>query len=330
MNRAARYVVPIALSAFAALAATAQSDQAAAHRAFGGIQPSLSPDGRAIALSCQGAICRIATEGGTLIRLTRGEGWDVEPAWSPDGKRIAFINAPGLNTGPLRLIAAEDGAVVKLPKEVLARGRLQFHPDGTRLLGMFALTGQPDRLQWFDLNSGESTPVSITPLDSNQRAAMKWALSSDGADILFATLQDQPGEQGGNNGPSTDLWRVASTGGLAQKLTRWPSRVYGLCWDAEGRGAFVVTDRGVTYNDVWHIPLDHPLEGARKLTFGQADEDWPSVSSDGRWLVHTENQERATALVRVDLKSGHREMIQVDRVDFREPTGRLRLVLTDA
>ena len=143
------------LLAFAASGAFAQLDESVARRAFGGIQPAIAPDGRVIALSYQGAICRMPSEGGTLTRLTRGEGWDVEPAWSPDGKRIAFINAPGFNIGSVRLIAAEEGSPVKLPKDVLARGRLQFHPDGKRLLGTFALTGQPDRLQWFDLNSGE-------------------------------------------------------------------------------------------------------------------------------------------------------------------------------
>jgi hypothetical protein len=316
--------------AFAASGAFCQVDESVPQRAFGGIQPAISPNRQVIVLSYQGAICRMPSKGGTLTRLTRSEGWDVEPAWSPDGKRIAFINAPGFNAGPLRLIAAEDGSAVKLPKEILALGRLQFHPDGRQLLGMFTLTGQPNRLQWLDINSAQLTAVGIRSLDANQIGAMKWALSPDGATILFVTFQDRAGEQGGNNGPAADLWRVPSAGGEPQKVVRWPSRIYGLCWDAEGRSVFVVTDRGVAYNDLWHIPLDRPLEGARKITFGQTDEDWPSVSADGRWLLHTENQERATALVRVDLKSGQRQTLSLDRVEFREPTGKLRLVLTDA
>jgi hypothetical protein len=316
--------------ALAASGAFGQLDQSATHRAFGGIQPALLPDGRVIVLSYQGAICRMPSGGGTLTRLSRGEGWDVEPVWSPDGKRIAFINAPGFSIGPVRLIAAEDGSAVKLPNDVLARGRFEFHPAGKWLLGMFALTGQPDRLQWFDLTSGALIPVNVAPLEPHQRASMKWALSPDGATLLLATFQDHPGEQGGNNGPSADLWRVPSTGGEPQKVTHWPSRIYGLCWDAEGRGAFVVTDRGVAYNDLWHIPLNRPLEDARKITFGQADEDWPSVNVDGRWLAHTENHERATSLARVDLKTGQRQTLDLDRVEFREPTGKLRLILKDA
>jgi hypothetical protein len=302
------------LLSFAAAVMPGQSAEPVKGRLLGAVQPAISPDGQLVAFSYQGAICRLPAGGGPLTHLTRGEGWDVEPAWSPDGKRIAFINAPNFTTGPLRLIAAQDGAPVKLPKEVFARGRLQFHPDGKRLVGTFAFRGQPDRLQWLDLDSGESTTIGIGSLDANQRAGMKWALSPDGATLLIATFQDRSGEQTGNNGPSTDLWRVPAAGGEAEKVTRWPSRIYALCWDAEGRGAFVVTDRGVAYNDIWHIPLADPLEKARKITFGQADEDWPSVSADGRWLVHTENQEGATTLVRIDLKSGQRQTLSADRL----------------
>lgn len=331
---------------FFTLCVFGESKQSIARRAFGGIQPVLSGDGRSIVLSFQGAVCRMPVEGGTLTRLTSGEGWDVEPAWSPDGGRIVFINTPGFNVGTLRMIEAADGSVVKLPKEIQARGRLQFHPDGRRVLGMLASSGRPDALQWLELDSGLLKPVLIGGLVAHQRSSMKWALSPDGRTLLLATFQDLPGEQGGNNGPATDLWRVSAEGGEAWKVARWPSRFYGLNWDAEGRGAFVVTDRGVAHNDIWHLPLmlddavktegtrdelrDGLLERARKITFGQADEEWPSVSADGRWLLHTENHERATALVRVDLKSGERQLVRLDGVEFREPTGGIQLRLTDA
>src|SRR5262245_42623946 len=85
----------VALSvAGCAESAAVSPEQASARRAFSGIQPVLSPDGRQIAMSFQGAICRMPSQGSTLTRLTREEGWDVEPAWSPDGQRIAYINAP--------------------------------------------------------------------------------------------------------------------------------------------------------------------------------------------------------------------------------------------
>jgi hypothetical protein len=326
------------LSLFSAHALSQLNVPSPPRHAFGGIQPVLSPDGQTIALSYQGTICRMSGAGGgrpglvegVLTRLTRGEGWDVEPAWSPDGKRLAYINAPAFNAGPLRVITAEDGSPVKLEREVLARGRVQFHPDGKRLLGLLTSSGQPERLQWYDLNSGALTPVPLRWADAAQRNPAKWALSPDGTSLLLVTFQDRPGEQSGNNGPSADVWRAPASGGTPQKIARWPSRIYNLHWDAAGRGAYVVTDRGVAYNDIWHVPLDRPLETAHKLTSGQADEDWPSVSVDGRWLLHTENQNQATALVRVDLQSGERHTLPLAGLDFREPTSKLHITIKDA
>jgi Tol biopolymer transport system component len=57
---------------------------------FPGAEFQFSPDGKWIALSYQGAICRMPGNGGMLTRLTSGEGFDGEPAWSPDGAWIAY------------------------------------------------------------------------------------------------------------------------------------------------------------------------------------------------------------------------------------------------
>src|SRR5262249_30608617 len=54
--------------------------------AFGPICPRLDRTGAEIVLSYQGAIWRMPRAGGTLIRLTAGAGFDIEPAWSPDGR----------------------------------------------------------------------------------------------------------------------------------------------------------------------------------------------------------------------------------------------------
>src|SRR5262245_31354394 len=60
-------------------------------RAIGAIQPRLSPDGTMIAFSYQGDIWVAPRVGGTMTLLASAEGFDTEPAWSPDGQRIAFV-----------------------------------------------------------------------------------------------------------------------------------------------------------------------------------------------------------------------------------------------
>src|SRR5579863_9596261 len=89
--------------------------------ALGGIHPRISPDGTRIAFSWQGAIwrmpCATASGGrpGPMTRLTVGPEFDVEPAWSPDGKRIAFVRSPNMGEGELHVIDAEQGTEVPLP-----------------------------------------------------------------------------------------------------------------------------------------------------------------------------------------------------------------------
>src|SRR5262249_23636700 len=111
--------------------------------------------------------------------------------------------------------------------------------------------------------------------------------------------------------------------------TRFPSRVHDLCWSADDKTLFVVSELGGAHYDLWSVPVDDPERGARRITSGQADEERPSVSSDGRWLVYTDNREGATALVVRDLSSGVDRTIVAATLDFRRPTGTLRLKSID-
>ena len=245
-------------------------------RAIGPIHPCLSEQGDRIVFSYQGAIWKMPRSGGTMTRLTDGAGFDVEPAWSPDGLRIAYVNSPDFSGGPLRVIRAEDGAQVALPKEVTVDGGLAFGPDGTRLLGRFRAVGRRSTLGWFNVNTGELTPVPTGALRPG-----RLALSHDGRRIAFSTTQDVPDEQTGTNGPEADIWTAPSDGGAPAKLTRFPARVHELCWSAGDRSLDVATDMGGAHTDLWEIPLDDPDHGARRITFGVADEDRPSTSRDG-------------------------------------------------
>ncbi len=295
-------------------------------RAIGAIHPRISPDGLSIAFSYQGAIWRVARDGGAMRRLTAGPGYDDEPAWSADGKRIAY-----LSDGEVRVLDPESGAAVELPAEVRtgvrASGSLNFHSDGKRLLGVFrviARGGQPGRsagLAWVDLETGCTTPLLDPP-----RAVKAWCLSPDGERVAIATDQDRPGEQDGNNGPRMDVWLAPAAGGEPARLFTWRSRVFAMAWGAGE--LFFSTDLGGAHNDIWKVSLADPSR-AQKLTSGQADEDGPSVAgggpAGGPWLVHTDNREGATALVLRDLESGDERTLSIVSIDFGKPAGVLRL-----
>ncbi len=331
-------------------------------QAIGAIHPRIAPDGKTIAFSYQGAIWTTPISGGVMTRLTDGESFDTEPAWSPDSQRIAFVRGPNQPGGDLVLIQASDGQVVPLRKEVQVRGaynfqKLEFHPDGRRILGVFRQEGKDHGLAWYDLTDGQVKP--LLPLSSWSR----YALSPDGKWIVYTTTQDRTGEQMGNDGPQADLWKLPAEGGTGQKISRFPSRIHDLCSTSPpnpplrsgeggngGRGSgqslILVSELGGAHYDLWQMPLDvlspsppspdrrgglggEVLGGMRKLTAGQADEDRPSVSRDGKRLVYTDNRAGATALVVRDLATGKEAMVAIDRLDFRCPTGTLRLKIQD-
>jgi TolB protein len=311
MVRMRVHTLILLLAAAVALTAGLRRQQAAgvSAAAIGAIHPRISPDGNSIAVSYQGAIWTLPRNGGEMRRLTAGLGFDSNPAWSDDGKRIAYFAGQ-----EFRVMDADSGAPIALPAKIRSSGKLYFHSDGKRVLGNFGETPRPS---WVNLETGSVKQV----VQSTGRIDV-FGLSPDGGRIAYVTTQDVDGEQTGHNGPQADVWIIPSDGGEARKLVQFRSRIFDLWWGRNG--LTVASDLGGAHNDLWTIALDDSPH-AKRITSGQADEDGPSTSADGRWLVYTDNREGATALVSRDLQSGTERTVPITRMDFRVPTGTLKI-----
>src|SRR5215211_1302518 len=56
------------------------------------ISLDVSPDGRAILFDLLGDLYTMPIAGGTATRITSGQGFDMQPRYSPDGKSIVFVS----------------------------------------------------------------------------------------------------------------------------------------------------------------------------------------------------------------------------------------------
>jgi len=134
----------------------------------------------------------------TALPLAEDPGTDaVEPAWSPDGRRIAFVRTHEAGVDPdgredLAIVEAVPGARAQLLLRPYAPNlqSLKWSPDGSALA--FTTGAEPkwnaymqDRLEL--LPSAGGTPRDLTGM--LDRAVMAYAFAADSATIL-ATIED--------------------------------------------------------------------------------------------------------------------------------------------
>jgi Tol biopolymer transport system component len=133
---------------------------------------------------------------------TRVEG---SARFSPDGSRIAFVSYR--SGGPDIWVAQRDGSGLRQVTSLGAAGVLvtDWSPDGTRIAFEAAIDGNTD-VYLVGADGGHLQRLTTDPTIDGTPA---W--SRDGKWIYFASTR---------GGPVPDIWRMASSGGEATRLTR--------------------------------------------------------------------------------------------------------------
>jgi dipeptidyl aminopeptidase/acylaminoacyl peptidase len=135
-------------------------------------------------------------QGATLLRITKYEGGDGSPTWSPDGKWIAYttqLGDPGvsaMSNNRLALRAADGSGDRRILGDELDRmvGSPKFTPDGQALLFSIGDSGE-NHVGRIDLGTGEITrPVS------GEISARGFTFSPGGKIATTVSTPDMPGE----------------------------------------------------------------------------------------------------------------------------------------
>jgi hypothetical protein len=195
---------------------------AAPPRAY--FNPSISPDGRRVAMTIEGGsednwdIWVYDLARGTLTKLTYGS-LNNAAAWTPDGKRVAFRNrkqsgengifwAPGDGSGPPELLLATGGPVT--PSSWL--------PDGSALL-LYGL--MPGQLGMWVL------PIQRAPADSARtpeaivKGAVNPQVSPDGRWLAYQSAESGVGQVYVQPFPSlVGKWQISTEGGNSPRWAR--------------------------------------------------------------------------------------------------------------
>ncbi len=95
-----------------------------------------SPDGRTVAFQAVGRIWTVSSPGGEPRRLTPEDfpGQEFAPAWSPDGRWIAFTSWDDVEGGQLWKVRASGGAPVQLTGEAAEYVHPAWSPDGSEIV----------------------------------------------------------------------------------------------------------------------------------------------------------------------------------------------------
>jgi Tol biopolymer transport system component len=251
---------------------------------FGGA--AISADGSRVVFAAWGddlGLYVVDAEGGRPVRLPlpRAEGIVADPAISPDGTRIAFVDS-GESENHVWVMDVDGGNA----REILANehtvvggvGSLQWSPAGDRILGVARSSEGTNSVYTFAPDGTDFTRVLTSALGPN------W--SPDGSQIAYTIECDL-----------TDV----SCGGLAIA-------------DADGSN---VREFGYAASGPWHPGVSATEEPAPVETPTPDANDEPSPA-DGEVLVFTGTSEEAPGdLVAVNPATGDERAIVEDLDDVR-------------
>jgi Tol biopolymer transport system component len=252
------------------------------------ISLDLSPDGRTIVFELLGDLYTLPITGGSAVRITDGQAYDMQPRYSPDGKRLVFVsdrdgseniwtadadggNPRALTTGErenyVSPVWTPDGQYV-----IATKGTQLwiYHKDGGSGL---QLTGKR--------RASAPAPAQAPPLPTVLGAAF-----GGDARYLWVNLRGTPG--GGFTSALLDPQDPEADPGHGARSSPRQVGAYQIAQLDRETGRLLVRT--------------HELEGAFR----------PVASPDGRWLVYATRYDARQALKLLDLTTGDERWLVLD------------------
>jgi Tol biopolymer transport system component len=244
--------------------------------------PSLSPDGKWLVYAGESGggrhIFLRGVGGQNPLDLSRGsEEDDDQPAFSPDGERIAFRSSRG---GGGIFIMGRTGEAAR---RVTATGfNPAWSPDGSKLVF------NTDRMELYPQNAIATSELWVVEVGSGQTRRLptddavtpNW--SPHNQRIAFASRVGRS--------PQGDVWTIPAGGGTPVQVTNDPARDWNPVWAPDGKHLYFASDRGGNMN-LWRVAIDEATGKTRgapePVTTPAPYLAHISLSADGKRIAYT-------------------------------------------
>jgi tricorn protease len=254
--------------------------------------PDISPDGKLVAFSYLGDIWTVEAIGGVARPVTMHEKHDIYPAFSPDGKKIAFSsNRHG--SYDVFVVPVQGGKPARLTFDSSDDLVNAWSPDGkTILFTSMRGTRFPNTLDLYSVPASGGRATRVSPFEGRDGV-----YSPAGDLIAYVRGPGDTFRKFYHGASNDDIWICDADGGNNRRLTTHTGEDISPMWSPDGKVIYYVSDAGSSPGSPANIvrqevQVSHggPLAVSnppQPVTFHREDSVRRArISASGEWIVY--------------------------------------------